>query len=103
MEQHAPDLLRGALWVIGSLGAVIALLLAIIAGIARWGSLKVLARMDEADKTMTQIRDLLADETRMLRDELHRHDVRLVKLEASAEQVLAHARFGRRSGDQSTD
>lgn len=100
MEQHALDLLRLALWVLGSAGALIALLLMVIATIAKWNGGQILARMDKQDVTMDEIKTLLTNETGLLRESLHQHDVRIVRLEAFRDQVQNGMHFGRRFEDQ---
>ncbi len=100
MEQHAFDLLKMALVVLGGAGSLVLLLLATIAGIAKWNGRQILARMDKQDATMDDIKNLLTSETKLLRDSLHHHDVRLVRLEAFKEQALNVMHFGRRVDDQ---
>ena len=100
MEAHALELLNLALWVIGGAGGLIAFLLLLILGIARWSGLAVLSRMDSQDETMVEIKDLLSSETKLLREALHTHDVRIVRLEEFKARVQSHLRFGRRTEDQ---
>jgi len=100
MEEHAIDMLRLALWILGAAGSLIALLLMVIATIAKWQGGQILDRMDKQDEIMGEIRTLLTSETTLLREALHHHDVRIVRLEAFREQVQNTMHFGRRSEDQ---
>ena len=100
MEQHALDLLKLALVVLGGAGSLVLLLLAVIAGIAKWNGKQILVRMDKQDGTMDEIKNLLTSETKLLRDALHHHDVRIVRLEAFRDQVQNTLHFGRRNEDQ---
>lgn len=56
------------------------LTLAVIS-IIGWGGRKVLQRLDEQDKTMIEIKDLLASEVRQLREMQHGIDLRLTRVE----------------------
>lgn len=100
MEQHALDLLNLSLWIIGGAGSLIALLLLALVGIAKWSGMKVLARMDKQDDTLISIKELLSSETKLLREALHTHDVRIVRLEEFKATVQAHMHFGRCQDDQ---
>lgn len=100
MEQHALDLLKLALWVLSVAAAAIALLLTLIAGIAKWNGKQILQRMDKQDATMNEIKVLFTSETALLRESLHHHDVRIVRLEAFRDQSQNTLHFGRRVEDQ---
>lgn len=100
MEEHALELLRLMLWVLGGAGTLIVVLLGVIATIARWNGGQILDRMDKQDGTMDEIKNLLTNETKLLRETQHAHDVRIVRLEAFREQALNVLHFGRRNEDQ---
>lgn len=113
MEEHAVDVLRFSLWVIGALGGLIVILLGTIAGLARWGGVELFKRLSEQDRKMDafqstiasksdEIKDLLSSEVRMLREEQHGVRERVVKLEAFKDQMQAVCNFGRRHSDHQT-
>jgi hypothetical protein len=81
METHALELLRAAWWLITGLGAL---------GLATmiWGGRKVLDRLTEQDRTMSEIRDLLASEVRQLREMQHAIDVRVTRIEAKCDMTM---------------
>jgi hypothetical protein len=89
MEQHAIDLLHAAVWLIGFIGAG-------ALGTAIWGGKKVLYRLD-------RIEELLGSETKLLRESLHAHDVRLVRLEEFKDRMENHTQWGRRFSDHDTN
>ena len=74
MAEHALEILHAALWLIIAMGGV---------GIAlvSWGGRQVLQRLDEQDKTMVEIKDLLTSEVSVLRELLHDLDLRMVRVE----------------------
>lgn len=100
MEAHALELLNLALWVISGAGALIAFLLLLILGIAKWSGVQVLQRMDTQDATMNEIKELLGSEVMLLREAIHGHDVRIVRLEEFRHAVQSTLQFGRRHEDQ---
>jgi len=100
VEEHALDMLRLTMWILGGSGALITVLLGIIAAIARWNGGQILDRMDKQDGKMDEIKTLLTSETKLLREAQHAHDVRIVRLEAFREQALNALHFGRRHEDQ---
>ena len=114
MEQHTLDLLHLTLWVIGGLGGLIAVLLTAIAGLARWGGVKLFDRLGEQDTKMDEfkdvvasksdeIRDLLTSETQLLRESQHKISERVGRLEVFRDYVQASPAFGRRWSDQETN
>lgn len=100
MEQHALDILKLMLWVLAAAGSLIAVLLGLIAAIARWNGGQILDRMDKQDATMDEIKTLLTSKTGLLREAIHGHDVRIVRLEEFKSAVQNTWHFGRRSEDQ---
>ena len=69
MESHARDLLTLMIWAFSTLGAG-------AIAFAIWGGKKVLYRLEA-------IENLLASEVKTLRELLHEHEIRLVKIESS--------------------
>lgn len=74
MQSTAIDLLGLLVWMLLALGG---------AGVATfvWGGKKVLARLDAQDHALGQIKDLLANEVRTLREMQHSIDNRVTRIE----------------------
>lgn len=89
METHAKDLLVLMIWAFSTLGAG-------AVGLAVWGGKKILARLEG-------IETLLASEVKTLRELLHEHEIRLVKIESNCHHFHSGAPIGpgplRRHGD----
>ena len=89
MEQHARDLLTLMIWAFSTLGAG-------AVAVAIWGGKKVLFRLEA-------IETLLTSEVKTLRELLHEHEIRLVKIESNCHHFHANAPIGptpgRRHGD----
>lgn len=87
MDSHAADLLTLALWFIGFLltaGGALIWWLVKVGGeqlLERFDV--VVERLDTQDRTMLQIRDLLASETSKLRELIHDLDKRLMRVETN--------------------
>ena len=75
MEAHAKDLLTLMIWAFSTLGAG-------AVAIAMWGGKKVLYRLES-------IENLLASEVKTLREMLHEHEIRLVKIESHCQHYHA--------------
>ena len=80
MEGHAKDLLTLMIWAFSTLGAG-------AVAVAIWGGKKVLSRLDS-------IEQLLANEVKVLRELLHEHEIRLVKIESNCMHFHARAPIG---------
>lgn len=111
MEQHALDLLKLSLWLIGGLGAIVATLLAGIAALARWGGVKLFQRLDEHEAKLTafhnlvstssnDLKGLLTDEVRLLRESMGQISERVGRLEVFRDYINDHVRYGRRHDDE---
>ncbi len=68
MEAHARDLLTLMIWAFSTLGAG-------AVALAIWGGKKILFRLES-------IESLLASEAKTLREMLHQHEIRIVKIES---------------------
>lgn len=68
MQQHAQELLTLMIWAFSTLGGL-------AVAIAVWGGKKVLLRLEA-------IEELLASEVKTLRELLHEHEIRLVRIES---------------------
>jgi hypothetical protein len=111
MEQHALELLKLALWLIGGLGAIIAVLLGGIAAIARWGGVKLFERLDAHESKLGEfqklvsnstndLKGLLTDEVRLLRESMSQISERVGKLEVFRDYMNHHVQYGRRHDDE---
>lgn len=74
MEAHALDLFHAASWAVVVVGG------ALIA-VCLWIFKQFNVRMTTQDKTLKEIRDLLASETRLLREAQHELEVRVTRIE----------------------
>jgi len=82
MEAYQRDLLTFALWFIGILGAL-------GLGTVTWGIKAGLTRMDNQDAQLAKIRELLASELKLLREDHHALDVRVTRIEERCDVVMA--------------
>lgn len=89
-----------AAWLIVALVLVIATGGAIATNMARTSVKNFLARMDAQDKSLGEIKELLASEVQKLRELHHDIDKRVGKLETFRDMMQADQRFGRRWEDQ---
>jgi len=80
VEAHAKDLLTLMIWAFSTLGAG-------AVAVAIWGGKKVLFRLEA-------IENLLASEVKTLRELLHEHEIRLVKIESNCHHFHAGAPIG---------
>lgn len=89
MEAHAKDLLTLMILAFSTLGCG-------AVAVAVWGGKKVLFRLEA-------IENLLASEVKTLRELLHEHEIRLVKIESNCHHYHSGAPIGpspgRRHGD----
>lgn len=89
MEAHAKDLLTLMVWAFSTLGAG-------AVAIAIWGGKKVLIRLES-------IEQLLANEVKSLRELLHEHEIRLVRIESNCHHFHANAPIGPSPGRRHDD
>lgn len=73
--EHSADLLTLMIWAFSTLGGL-------AVAIAVWGGKKVLLRLES-------IENLLASEVKTLREMLHEHEIRLVKIESHCQHYHA--------------
>ena len=76
MEAHAVELLHLAVWGLGGLGALFLSLLV-------WSVRLFLNRMDSQDEELKNIRELITSELKLLREDHHNLEIRVVKVEAN--------------------
>lgn len=111
METHAIELLNLAIWVLCGLGSLIVVLLGGIFALAKWGGLQLLERLAAHENKIdvfqrqvadvgAEIKQLLTNETRLLREAQHLLAERVGKLEAFRDFVHRTPIFGRRREDQ---
>lgn len=92
MTEHAPEILQGAFWIIGILGALIVALFGAGVAVAKWAVQRyedvqrtalsnINERLDRQDSTLAEIKEFMSAELRELREWFHRLDkeVHLIK------------------------
>lgn len=111
MESHALELLRFLVWILGGTGTLIVVLLGGIFALAKWGGVRLLARLDMQDVRMAEfqqtvtdvgdeIKTLLTSETKLLRENQYLLSERVGKLETFRDFVQENLKYGRRYDDQ---
>jgi hypothetical protein len=82
VDAYQRDLLQFAIWLVGILGSL---------GLATviWGIKAGLARMDNQDTQLEEIRKLLQSELTLLREDHHALDVRVTRIEERCDVVMA--------------
>lgn len=89
MEAHAKDLLTLMIWAFSTLGAG-------AVAVAVWGGKKVLIRLDS-------IEQLLANEVKGIREMLHEHEIRIVRIESNCQHFHSGGPAGAPRGRHCAD
>lgn len=92
MVSHAPELLQGAVWVIGALGSLILILFTAGLAVVKWAITRyestqkdalaqISARLDKQDTALMEIKEFMTKELYELREWFHRldKDVMIIK------------------------
>jgi uncharacterized protein YpmB len=85
IAEHAPELLQGAVWVIGVLGSLIVVLFGAGLAVIKWAIMRyenaqktalaqINERLDKQDSSLNEIKEFMAKELYELREWFHRLD-----------------------------